>query len=379
MRIGRLRFAGIAFCILFGGAVVAHCQGLSVRRDGVLIHDGKPFRGIGVDYFDAFYRTVTNGKATSYEAGFKELRKRQIPFCRILCGGFWPSEQALYTQNRGEFFARLDAVVRSAERNRVGLILSMFWTPSTVPDLVGEPVSNWGNLNSKTIDYMRRYVRDVATRYRKSRAIWGWEFGNEYALGADLPNARDNRPPVVPTLGTPNSRSANDEWRYSDLHVAYLAFAKEIRRYDRTRMIESGDSVLRESAWHNRSERSWKLDTAEQQESLMAEINPDPIDVISIHTYGNDGNRISAYQAWGKKVHKPLFVGEFGAETKDSNAKATFEKLLHAIEQMEQPFAALWVYDFSGQADSWTVTADGPRSWQLDEIQAANLRLGIGH
>ena len=44
---------------------------------------------------------------------------------------------------------------------------------------------------------MRTYIREVVSRYVNSPAIWGWEFGNEYNLPADLPNAADHRPPIV--------------------------------------------------------------------------------------------------------------------------------------------------------------------------------------
>jgi hypothetical protein len=356
-------------------ATAAAAQGLSVSRSGVLIHDGKPFRGIGVNYFDAFYRAVKDGSCRSYEAGFRELGRRHIPFCRILCGGFWPSEQALYENDPKEFFARLDRVVESAKKNEVGLILSLFWTPSTVPDLVGEGAGAWGDAKSKTQAYMRRFVRDVVTRYLHSPAVWGWEFGNEYGLGADLPNASEHRPPVVPSLGTPPTRSERDEWHYFDLQVAYAACAKEIRKFDATRIIETGDSVLRESAWHNRADKSWKLDSPEQQMELLRAVNPDPVDVVSLHLYGNDATRLPLYEAWSKKVRKPLFVGEFGVEAKDPRGRPAFEKLVAAMEGMEQPFAALWVFDFSGQVDTWSVTPGGNRSYQLDEIEAANRRI----
>lgn len=363
----------LAFIIAM--ASTAYGQGLTVRKDGLLVHDGKPFQGIGVNYFDAFYRTLKDPNTTSYEQGFGELSRRHIPFCRIMAGGFWPIEQAHYTKDPVGFFARFDKVVRSAERNHVGLILSLFWNPSTVPDLVHEPVNAWGDSGSKTIAYMRRYVQDVVTRYRTSPAIWGWEFGNEYALGADLPNAAENRPPVVTSAGTPAARTAEDEWHYPDLATAYALFAKEVRRYDRSRIIESGDSVLRESAWHNRHEHTWQSDTSVQQAELLEEIDRAPIDVLSVHAYGADADRLSQYQIWAREARQPLFVGEFGVESKTPNAQSVFRHILDTIEHLDHAFAALWVYDFDGQADTWNVTSAGPRAWQLDAIEAANQRL----
>ena len=179
--------------------------GLSVSAQGIVQRDGKAYRGIGVNYFDAFYRTLHDPTDTSYEAGFQTLQSLHIPFCRLMGGGFWPSEQKLYRENPHEFFRRFDAVVRSAERHHIGLIPSLFWNEPTVPDLVGEPVKAWGDPASKTRKYMRDYVRDVVGRYRRSPAIWGWEFGNEFSLSADLPNAAEHLPSIVPALGTPTN------------------------------------------------------------------------------------------------------------------------------------------------------------------------------
>jgi hypothetical protein len=52
--------------------------------DGMFVRDGLPYRGIGVNYFDAFYRSVKDPQDTSYEAGFSALaahgiRRHQIP------------------------------------------------------------------------------------------------------------------------------------------------------------------------------------------------------------------------------------------------------------------------------------------------------------
>ncbi len=45
--------------------------GVSVTRDGGLSLDGKPLRALGVNYFNAFIRTLKNGDDTSYDAGFE--------------------------------------------------------------------------------------------------------------------------------------------------------------------------------------------------------------------------------------------------------------------------------------------------------------------
>jgi hypothetical protein len=244
-----------------------------------------------------------------------------------------------------------------------------------VPDLVGEPVSAWGEPGSKTQAYMRAYVKDLVSRYRNSPAIWGWEFGNEFNLGADLPNAAQHRPPAVPSLGTPARRTEKDEWSYGTIRAAFTAFAREVRRYDPDRIISTGDGFPRPSAWHNWKEKSWTNDTPEQFAAMLAGDNPDPVSVISVHAYGDCTREVREAMVAAAGVRKPLFVGEFGAPGPAAKSEQEFRTLLAAIEKAQVPLAALWVYDFKGQDGSWNVTATNERAYQLRAIAEANARL----
>lgn len=351
--------------------------GLSAGPDGSLRLAGKPFRGIGVNYYDAFVRTLAEPARTNYGAGFRTLAERGIPFARFSAGGYWPSDWGLYRTNRAEHFARLDALVKSAERHDVGLIPSLFWLVSTVPDLVGEPCDRWGDPASRTHAFLRDYVREVVTRYGNSPAIWAWEFGNEYNLLADLPNAAEHRPASVPELGTPAVRTAHDELTHDQLRVALAEFAKTVRRYDSHRLIISGNAFPRVSAWHQRAVKSWTKDTPEQFAEMLAGDNPDPLDALSVRAYdAADSDRIAAAMRVAARVKKPLFVGEFGVPGVPTPEKRQqFQDMLALLERERVPLAALWVFDFDGQADDWSVTATNARSFQLDAIAAVNRRL----
>ncbi len=363
--------------------------GLTAGRDGALLKEGKPFRAIGVNYFDAFYRTLRNPADTSYREGFAELAQRDIRLARFMAGGFWPNDWKLYLEDRPTYFALFDGVVKAAEEHGIGLIPSLFWHSATVPDLVGEPRNEWGNTNSKTHAFMRAYVREVVTRYRLSPAIWGWEFGNEYNLDADLPNAAQHRPAVVPKLGTPEKRSELDDLTHDAIAVAFGAFAREVRRYDRRRVISAGNSLPRPSAWHQWKEKTWAQDDESQFAERLLLDNPDPVNALSIHAYEPKEKRFGreapieeflslAMQA-AARAGKPLFVGEFGAPgvgpEAEKGAKERLAALIAAIEKAEVPLAALWVYDFAGQAKDWSVTATNARSWQLTAIAEANQRI----
>ena len=349
-------------------------QGLSAGPQGALLLDGKAFRGIGVNYYDALVRLLGNGKVGELEAGFRVLASNQIPFIRFSAGGYWPVDWELYQTNRSEHFARLDTVVKLAERERIGLIPSLFWHQPTISDLVREPISQWGNSSSKTHAFMRTYTREVVTRYRQSPAIWAWEFGNEFNLPADLPNAPDHRAPVQPTLGTATSRSVHDDLTHADVRIALAEFALEVRRHDPHRLVLSGNAFPRDSAWHQQHEGNWKRDSSEQWSGMLALDNPDPVSSLGGRLYStNDLGRLEPAMAQSRQMGKPLVIGEFGLPGAITEAtRSQFREMLEALDKSGVPLAALWVFDFDGQAKDWNVSASNARREQLRWVAELN-------
>ena len=51
-----------------------------------------------------------------------------------------------------------------------------------------------------------------------------------------------------------------------------------------------------------------------------------------------------------------------------------FREWLDALDTNEVPLAALWVFDFEGQAKDWNVTAENARREQLRLIAEMNAR-----
>ncbi len=367
---------------------------LTISADGALLKDGARYRGVGVNYFSAFSRTLADPNDTSFREGFQALAERDIPFARFMACGFWPSDWKLYQEDREAYFARLDAVVDAADEAGVGLIPSLFWWNGVVPDLVGEPRNQWGNPDSKTIAFMRAYTREVVQRYLDSPTIWAWEFGNEYDLAIDLPNAADHRPWVVPKMGTPTERSEADDLTGPMLITALQEFAKTVRELDPHRPITSGNSLPRPSALHQRQDLSWTHDSKEEfKQSLLYE-NPDPLDLVSIHVYPHvHGERFGQpYTSYDellslsmeacKSAHKALFVGEFGAPDDAEHggpdkARREVLQLITDLELNEVPLSALWVYDYPRQDDSINVTPDNDRKPFLRAIQLANHRIRL--
>ena len=270
--------------------------------------------------------------------------------------------------------------MKLAEREGIGLIPSLFWHQPTVSDLVGEPVNQWGNSSSKTHAFMRAYAREVVIRYRKSPAIWAWGFGNEFNLPADLPNAAEHRAPVQPTLGTAASRSTRDDLTHADIRMALTEFAREVRRHDPHRLILSGNAFPRDSAWHQLHERNWKRDSPGQWAEMLSQDNPTPVSSLSGRLYStNDLVRLAEAMAQSRQSGKPLLIGEFGVPGVITDAtRQQFRELLEALDVNRVPLAALWVFDFNGQAQDWNVTAENQRREQLRSVAELNARWKAG-
>lgn len=348
--------------------------GLSVSSAGQLQLEGTPFRGIGVNYYDAFVRSLGSKPPRDIKPAFHALATNGIPFARFAACGYWPVDWTLYRTNRSEYLARLASVVATAEKHRIGLIPSLFWHQATISDFVGEPLDQWGNPSSRTIAFARTYTLEVVTRFKDSPAIWAWEFGNEFNLPADLPNAAQHRPPVHPSLGTASSRSARDEITHDMMRVALAEFAREVRRHDPHRLILSGNAFPRPTAWHQLHEKSWRRDSSSQWREMLLADNPAPIRSLSGRLYTTNDLACLPWAVDAARASKqPLFIGEFGVSgplTAESTQQ--FRAWLEAIEAHRVPLAALWVYDFDGQSVDWNATFDNARTPLLRQIAERN-------
>lgn len=376
---------------------ILQSKGLIVDRSGVLYKDGRPYRAIGVNYFSALYRTILNPADTSYIRGFQELSTYNIPFVRIMMGGFWPNDLKLYKNNREKYFRIIDNFLEVAEKNNIGIIASLHWNSYATPDLVNEPLAFIGKSNSNTQKFMRTYTRDMAERYGHRKIIWAWEFGNELSLYADFPNAKllvsDTR--INEANGTPSVRNPLDKLTVEDAGFAYEDFAKTFKSIYPKVLLSTGNALPRAYSYHNSFFEGtlcqWNYDSERQFCKVLQRDNPDGYDLVSIHIYPNEkikyfGDKANDYQRvinvasqCAKDSGKALFIGEFGVNSTKYNGNkdlevADFNKLLSAIENSSVALAALWVYDFSWQADSFNVTGTSNRSYQLEAIKLLNSK-----
>ncbi len=352
---------------------------LTIAPDGSLLKDNQPYRGVGANYFDLFLRVLQDPSNTSSLDGLQKLSEAGIPFVRFAVA-YDNRQWRVFFDQQDEFLRRLDLVVRRAEEANIGLIPSFFWSFTSFPDLVDEPRDQWGNPSSQTSVKMREVVSTIVQRYKDSPAIWGWEFGNEPNLQADLPNAEQFRK---------KGGTQRDDLTSPVMVTMLTEFAKEVRHYDSQRPIFAGHSHPRPAAWHNTAERSWTADTREQTLEVIRRDNPQPLNTISIHIYGAQSveKEIASWASshaeylrivcdLARAMKRPVFVGEFGLDSSDTpeQTRIRFEQILSAMESSKVDLAAFWIFDFKSQDNTWNVTFDNPRAYMLQLIAEANRR-----
>ncbi len=349
-------------------------HGLTVKN-GTLMLNGSAFRGAGVNYIDPFNRLVADGNDDTYIEKFAMLNQLRIPFARIRIHNFWASDSYLYETDPNEWYYRLDKVIAAAEANDLGLIPSFCWGFWIIPDLEQESCDQWGNGDSNTIANLKQMVQEIVPRYYDSPAIWGWELGNEWTLFADLPGGEGYLGlPVDTNYGTPAFRTPNDNLTHEITQFASQEFAREVRKYDPYRIVETGDAIPRPQAWHNWKYGNWTTDTLAQYEEVLLADTPFPTSVISIHAYEDDKDRIDETQVIAVDNNIPLFVGEFGGMENSPTPEADFWDTLKIIEDNDVPLCAVWVYEFDDQDGIHNITAENSRSYQLSGLQQFNAR-----
>ena len=339
------------------------------EKDGALFLNGKPFRGIGVNFVDAFLGHLANPDDPTTEQAFKALGEHRIPFIRTPASGWGGAGMKLYQTDRAEYFNRMSRTVALAEKHHVGLICSLFFS-GWVKDVSGETsLDAWLDPQSKTHRIMTTYIREMASRYGSSPAIWGWEWGNELVLNCDLPNAA--------SFGI----KPQDHYTLDVMRKVYVEFGRQVRRYDPYRVIDTGDTSARPSSWHQWKEGSWTKDTPEQFSEVLSGDAPNPIDMVSIHAYGDDFDmRVPMSAHVARKLNKPLFIGEFGVKGPRTDAsEKEFRSQLAAIQQIKAPLAALWEFDVKPTPrPEWLVSPTNDRFYMIEAIEGINRAWATG-
>ena len=362
--------------------------GLTVQG-GKLMRNGSEFRAMGINYNTAWYDVLKDPETLEVAEGFRILKQDYgIPFVRLNGGPYAHTQWKMYVEDPEEYLRRFDVLVKHAEAQGIGLIPSLFWYVVTMPDLQGEPVSALGDPDSKCRAFMRQYIRDIVGRYKDSPAIWGWEVGNEWMLTADLPKLAH-----LPRnkIGSKEPRTAADKLLRPMLLDTYEDFYKTVREMDPDRIIVTGDSIARPSAWHNRNEDKWGQGTREQWAEVFRADTPDCYEVASFHLYAeaemsyfeNKDLSIEDFVAEVVKIsrsdNKVIWCGELGMPGSDEAAREMFIRMMRSVVQNEIALSAIWNFKPTGtfQAD-WDISPSNERAYMLDVVKVLNKGFSRG-
>ena len=380
----------LALCCLLTTACVAEQSKLGLYvEDGNLMRKGSEFRAMGINYNAAWYDVLKDPETLEVAEGFRILKQDyRIPFIRFSAGPYAHTQWKLYVEDPEEYLRRFDVLVKHAEEQGIGLIPSLFWFVVTMPDLQGEPVSALGDPDSKCRVFMRQYIRDIVGRYKDSPAIWGWEVGNEWMLTADLPKLAH-----LPRkkIGSKEARTAADKLLRPMLLDTYADFYKIVRKIDPDRIIVTGDSIARPSAWHNRNEDAWGQDTKEQWAEVYRADTPDCYEVASFHLYAEAEmsyfenkdlpieDFVTEVVGISRSDNKVIWCGELGMPGSDEAARKMFFRMMHAVEQNEIEISAIWNFKPQGRFQpDWDILPTNERAYMLDAVKELNGRFSRG-
>ena len=378
--------------------------GLHVESDGTVTLRGVPFYGFGVNYFGAFARYVESESMSQaeFKAGLAGLASYGIPFVRIPLCGYAASYYDLYDSDPERVFDYMKAVLDECEKNHIGVIGSLMWWEASIPCHVKGKRSDMGDPESEVMKYACKYVEDVVSRFADHPAIWGWEIGNEYNLGADLCDRNFEEFLWYPYESMPHENiDGYDYYTSEELSVFYKEIAGVIRKYDGYRMISSGNGEMRPSSYalyeqakagdeNHLWDMRWDANTKKQFEFTNKLMTPDPVDTLCFHlqqgTFDGSNKYVMSFSCFGeelsseeyfrvyydtaKRMGKACYFGEFGDLLEMENAPDMtdkFREITTAISSSGIQIASLWQFqDYTDQ---------GPAGLKLEILSELNGKL----
>ena len=323
-------------------------------EDGTVKLDGEPFAEIGINYFGAVINEYYHSERGELKTVFDRLKENNIRYFRANIGFFYPVNLRDYINDEDKWFATFDKVVRTAEEYGFGMVFSFFWNTDGYNDYFHEPISAWGDKNSRTRKFMRYYTQKVVARYKESPAVWMWEFGNEQNLAMDLPNRKElreeSKDKVPLQLGLAIQHEEDDFW-FADIGTPLFEdFAKICHMFDPyDRMVTTGNSEPRPKAYGTRAYDMWREepDSIPEMIKTLEWYTPDPMDCVEIHSYGIEDrwdhsikdylNYYRVFLAACEKLGKPLYIGEFNGLNSEES-----KKQMDAIVDLRVPLSCIW-------------------------------------
>ena len=334
--------------------------GLQVEN-GVMTLNGAPFYGIGANCYSLFNKGLHDNFSTEIPFAMLETMKEYgVPIIRFNCGVFYAKEMTYLSGTyKEESLKILKAIVDKAESLNIGLLPSLFWNIRCVPDLYGEPLVAWGDKDSKTRRHMREYTAEIVNLLKDSKAVFGWEFGNE------VNNVCDLWPQFWMDAEGMSKEDAEGMMLTSGNAIeAFEEFADIVAKNDpHGRMISNGNAILRTTQYAQHTTGTFSsVDTEEQHHRMNIDFAPGKMDVVSEHNYIFEyqlaDKELSLYELMKNSVEKyrslgkAYMVGEFSVLASDADQGNTVEEKYAKLSEMFRTMMATrvqlsfaWNYD----------------------------------
>jgi len=358
------------------------------RQGALLIYDDEPFAAVGVnkhELLDQYMADLLGSTAeradearAAAEQSLKGLADLGVSVIRVRASGFWPAQiERTYLhedpQVRQAFWQAFDAMLDDCDRYGIRVVLTIAWHLGGWADLAHESLTDlFTDSRSQSRQMLDKWVEDLVSRYRQRDTVLLWELTNESNLSADLRPMFADKGCLSPHLDKPAPhivkgpiiRDGRNNYSSDELAALTRDLARFIKSIDPDRLVGTGFSAPRPAAWHlwlgsirKTDKMDWTQDTPEQAADYLRLVSPDPVDVISLHTYGSEFERMLNFKLAADSIGKPVYVGEIGASggvfgepVYDSPAAVkAFGILLAAMREMGIPISLAWTWDEWGK------------------------------
>ena len=340
---------------------------------------GKTYRNIGANIPDLFLKFL-NGQDADAIASLRRADDAGIRCVRCFGGSWGPDELTIFDKEPARWLGAFDRMLAACNTAHITVVPSLLFNIQQIPDYIRktsgkeERVVEFLTPGSLSNNFAVKYVTTMVSRYKDDPRVLFWEIGNEYNLEADLSFQLKNLPD--------NQLPTSDHIRSFLIQIGSL-----IKRMDRHHLVTSGNSDMRPAAWHLRQQMlkfhtsahprdyamDWSRDLYEQYVRMLEFFNPAPMDIVSVHLYGEKENaplwitrdgehafELPWIVAAADRIGKPTFVGEFGeklfVDGKEQDGKWDSDQM-QRIQDGGGPLSMIWSWEYSSDDPAQAVYA----------------------
>lgn len=328
-----------------------------INGNGVprLFLGGKPLYVTGMNCYNLFVQCheANSMNTTNMEQTVEVLKNEQVPIVRFSCGPFYATQFHFYFDQKDKYLANLERLATLCDEAHILLIPSIFWNTSAVPTYYGESANAWGQTTSKTYAHMLDYTTDIVNTLKGHKCLAMWEFGNEFSLAADIEMAG------YPAISA------------RDVETAYKGFAEKILSLDEhKRVVSTGNSIMRNSQYHQMTSKTWDTDSWEQYKEITSIMTPEPMLGMSEHIYEdsrsfsdkgtvNRSEQVALAKQVAAELGKGYYVGEYtGPKTANGDSLMIRRHLIAYYAQRVQ-ISLMWNYALKADIE-YSFRADTP-------------------